>query len=808
MIDQWGKAMDISWITLYPQYYVEERELLAEHYPDFKLDEKRLTHGQLVFYGELVVRPPGGAKRHPIILLYPEGFPYEHPCVIPIKAMPSWGSDGSIAAKPESEYFDHRHQMHAGNLCLFQRETRAIPGDDILRGIDILHRAELWFLGHHTGNWPPDTAESELEAHFERVTDVLIAEPFFSDDLDGFGRMFLVWDIRRRWEGHHKEIGPLVFVGLTEEAGMIRARDGQSILSRLYPWITEDIWKLAATENNEADEYDLVRTGYWWSIPNEPSPFRDGKGFLRALDSAAVDTTAWDMLKTRLGADLTTSPYHCLALRYPGRQEGWEWLVLWMPRPENEKTVGGGVLIRSDDESQRAFENSRVGVIRVHRLAPHVLQGRNKGVVRIDRVAEKTVALIGLGALGSQVAELLAKAGVKNFRLCDSDWLAPGNVARHVGGIHEFGARKISVIKRRLLEINPYLEFPDSHVVEGSAVASLKCLRGFLRDADLTVCTTADENVEAIINQIAVIERHPVLYGRTIRRGAMGRVFLVRPGKDACKACLAGYAHAGRSGKTVPDDWIDVREDHGDVLYHECGRPIIAGSGVDLSFVATLLARVAIDFLEEAIDEQNHWLWSRLPAPDVDERLDRAFTTLVGHIPRCPGCGDCEEPDVREVILTQEVEEQIRTECLRTPDVETGGILIGFVDDQGRAIVLRATEPGPNAAKSKTVFRRDVEFVQAELDHAAKELGQRGVYLGEWHSHLVSDPEPSTTDIDSLFGISKAVNYLTRCPVMVIAGVDTKTRKVSSFRSWVFPIGGRMYPITNRVVVSDEVASN
>lgn len=51
------------------------------------------------------------------------------------------------------------------------------------------------------------------------------------------------------------------------------------------------------------------------------------------------------------------------------------------------------------------------------------------------------------------------------------------------------------------------------------------------------------------------------------------------------------------------------------------GRPVISASAVDLSFVAALIGRVALDVLEGQDREKNHWLWSRLSASDVDPRL-------------------------------------------------------------------------------------------------------------------------------------------------------------------------------------------
>ena len=152
--------------------------------------------------------------------------------------------------------------------------------------------------------------------------------------------------------------------------------------------------------------------------------------------------------------------------------------------------------------------------------------------------------------------------------------------------------------------------------------------------------------------------------------------------------------------------------------------------------------------------------------------------------------------------MTNEVRETITVLTQQSPDVETGGVLIGFADKQQRAVAVGATGPGPDARRTKDECRRDVEYVQGELDRAAKELGTRGTYIGEWHSHLVPAPVPSPRDIDSLLGISEAPNYLTRCPVMVIAGFDPRSQKVTDIGSWVFPIGGRMYPVANETVTT------
>ena len=272
-------------------------------------------------------------------------------------------------------------------------------------------------------------------------------------------------------------------------------------------------------------------------------------------------------------------------------------------------------------------------------------------------------------------------------------------------------------------------------------------------------------------------------------------MFLVRPGRDACKACLAEFARASGEGRNTPSDWIEVPEPEDTALVHECGRPVIPASAIDLSFIASLIVRCALDYLEGNDEDQNHWLWSKTPAKEIDPRLSTPFTTLVASLERRSGCPACQEPDVTSIVLSPAARGDIIALTENSSDAETGGVLIGYVEDSRRAVVLRATGPGPRAERSEALFSRDVPYIQAEIERAATELGEKGLYVGEWHSHLEVTPSPSVTDIDSLFGIASAPNYLTRCPVMIIAGLDPVEKKVAAVLAWSFPVGGRMYPI-------------
>lgn len=444
-----------TWITLYPQWFISERNAIVRSYPDFRVAEKLLRAGVLCYYGELVVRPSKGAQRHAVRITYPEGSPFELPVVTPVTSLPAFDDQDGVKEHPNPVFFNRRHQMPGGALCLFQRQTRGAEGGAWVSASDVLRRAEEWLLGYHTGRWPPDSRESELESHFYYAGDVLLSKTFYSEDISGFGTFLMVRDMRRILDAVSEEDPPLIVTVITNNTeGVEAVYDAREDLENIYPWLGNDAWspeKLSEFEERKEDDYRnlVAEHGYWWSLAAEPLPFQTGAGLLKELEKVAPDGDAWQMVSAAVGTELSVRSRHFFGLRYPGRAGGFEWLVLNVVGKSKE-TKGGAILLSpSEGDKRRDFENATVACRRVHGARPEEIQLRNTRVVRHD-VRDRTVALIGLGALGSRVAELLAQAGVGTFRLCDLDRLNTGNVARHLGGLSDFGAWKTRVVMTRL----------------------------------------------------------------------------------------------------------------------------------------------------------------------------------------------------------------------------------------------------------------------------------------------------------------------------------------------------------------------
>ena len=98
-----------------------------------------------------------------------------------------------------------------------------------------------------------------------------------------------------------------------------------------------------------------------------------------------------------------------------------------------------------------------------------LLIGKNN----IEKLKNSKVAVFGIGGVGSYVVEGLARAGIGNFILVDSDDVSISNLNRQIiATTKTIGKPKVEVAKDRILEINPnanvttYKEFymPDNRV--------------------------------------------------------------------------------------------------------------------------------------------------------------------------------------------------------------------------------------------------------------------------------------------------------------------------------------------------------
>lgn len=78
------------------------------------------------------------------------------------------------------------------------------------------------------------------------------------------------------------------------------------------------------------------------------------------------------------------------------------------------------------------------------------------GEARLEKLANSKFLVIGIGGVGSWIAEFLARSGCLNITLVDLDEICVTNINRQIHADHKsIGKSKIQVMKERILNISP-----------------------------------------------------------------------------------------------------------------------------------------------------------------------------------------------------------------------------------------------------------------------------------------------------------------------------------------------------------------
>ncbi len=751
--------MNSSWFIRQPVLFRRECEAIAREFPEMRLDEGALADGRLVFQGTLVIARGRANEDVVLSLEYPEAFPYARPEVIPLIAT----TDGGSPARAP-RFFSARHQMANGSICLFEREPQDDP-HSYVTGVDALRRARTWLPHAMRGVLPKrlDTLESELEAHYNRLGDVLLG-PMMFEDLGSGGELVLdFFPAFRRGERY-----PLHAVT------HVRGKDGwhndEQSLDRIGLDRPSEFWSATPPAT------DGVLKVKWWRLEQEPPPVRTVDELARLIFPDGDDAVA--RLKGELASDLASRNAVHVPLCFPNRAgTGIEWLFLRIPIRESslpKVTVDGHAGQLLDFGGKDVFDGATIGILRSQDLRQRSLTVRNKARVPTG-VQHISLVLAGAGALGSTTADLLAKAGVGRLRVIDPALLNAHNAVRHLAGVGSAGMPKALVVAASVNAHNPHCDITCAY----EDVLKLPA-EDPLWQASCVISTIADDAVELALNRMAAARRMTVYYLRALRSGSTGRLVRVRPGADACLECV-GHYHAEGSDRAIA---IPPQPD--EVIARECGQPVLAASAADLAVVAGLGVRTLLDDLVDPT-ECNQWVWTSEGIPelaDLQSPFSSSSTALAPH-PKCGVCG-VGLPD--RVHLPEELRSEMARQAREHAPNETGGILIGR--RRGEVVeVLAVSDAGPNAISEPARFERDGEYCQAYLERTVRELGGGVDYVGEWHSHPGSSATPSTRDTASFAEIAEDPDYLTTAPVLVIVAPAMSDDRVDwSFN--VFPAGG------------------
>lgn len=757
----------IQWFKKHPEFLRKESTALSNDSNYKELYQFRnllfISHGNIIVRLDKV-------HRFPILIIYSDATPYRIPLVFPLERVFSNENIEHFAGLTIDEaikeiypnirfYYDLRHQNNSGVLCILESENLD-TGSNYFSITTILERVREWCSGHITNMYPLDSEEVDFSSHFNFVNKeikLVYPEQFFNNHLiegDCYATLFKIIP-KSKYCTSTKIVYYGAFLDGVARNGLFEQVD----LKLIFPLPHEklktslDLYTNPSIVNQLIVDEILLKA-QWFHIDREPSPFHSFKQLIEIIGNGHYENGI-KRISARCTDTFKIPPKSfLLGLRFPNRRKIDEFQLFKIHEIANPPilVIDANPLVRMSNILER-YE--KVEVIEGEKITETSFHQRNSNRANYEILKMASVNILGVGAIGSEIADCVAKAGIGKISLCDNQTLKAHNPVRHLAGLNHLGEYKVNAVADILFNHNPFINIWVNQI----DLYNLDINQHFM-DYSISISSVADDNVEGFVNQQLVLANRIAFYVRALRGGKTARIFRVIPGKDACFNCLTLYRNEKSKFVEIPDDLAYP------TLKNECNNPIRPASASDLKLIASIASRILIDFLQEKETAENHWIWASESLPNTP--IQEPFSIYSQYFPPHSNCVYCHQDRPLGVFIQNDQLIIMQDLITNNPKIETGGVLAGWTKEDGNIFISDASGPGPKAIQTTTKFEKDVEYCQNFLDDLFIQSEKRKVYLGEWHSHPSSDNNPSGTDLGSLSEISMQKEYLTVIPIMII----------------------------------------
>lgn len=378
----------------------------------------------------------------------------------------------------------------------------------------------------------------------------------------------------------------------------------------------------------------------------------------------------------------------------------------------------------------------------------------------ISKSDSRKIALVGAGALGSQIFMNLVRAGFGSWTLIDNDCLLPHNIARHVLAGYAVGYPKayaLSEFANTLFQSEKISDYIITDLLRPEK--NEERINSTLKVADVIIDISTSISVERYISRD--IES----------KGRRTSVFLNPSGTDS--VLLVEDVK-----RTVTLDMVEMQY-YRVLLYDEKLYSHIAIEGESVRYanscrdVTSLMpqdlicihAGVLSRALRNSLEEEQGCIAIWRVDPD-DLTVEKTQYSLSETF--------CKQYNDWTIINDDYFERKIQILRAKKLPNETGGVLVGAFDMVRKLIYLVDTIASPSdSVEWPTSYIRGCKGLNDEVVKIMKITGNGLGYVGEWHSH----PDgcailPSTDDKKAFEWLSEKMSLEGRPAVMMIVGQD------------------------------------
>ncbi|MDP4332083.1 ThiF family adenylyltransferase [Curtobacterium sp. A7_M15] len=390
-----------------------------------------------------------------------------------------------------------------------------------------------------------------------------------------------------------------------------------------------------------------------------------------------------------------------------------------------------------------------------------------------SRLRGKRVLLLGAGALGAPIAEHCVRARVSAITIVDNGRVNPGILSRQPYRDADISKRKANILAERLRMIRPDVIVTAEPRDAKHTFESVDQLDQY----DLIIDATADIGVRSAIETRRAAGRSqwpPVLAMMVGHEATVGVVAAShREASGGPVDVLRRFSLTCLATPTLGDIAADFfpGKPRGDLFFPEpgCSSPTFVGSNADATALSGMLLSEGMTLLAASDAPMSATAVRRdsQTRPAVQTASWQSDTILED------ANGSGYEVRLTAAALTEMRAEARRGRRVRGSRVETGGMLLGAIDEACKVIYVdRAAGPPPDSRLSAVYFQHGTFGTQEVIDERRAATQERQSFVGLWHTHPYGAAEPSATDDEGMWELVN-LHGIGRRALMIIAGGPT-----------------------------------
>ncbi|XP_065656146.1 ubiquitin-like modifier-activating enzyme 5 isoform X2 [Hydra vulgaris] len=189
---------------------------------------------------------------------------------------------------------------------------------------------------------------------------------------------------------------------------------------------------------------------------------------------------------------------------------------------------------------------------------------KRMGIVdNYEKIRDYSVAIVGVGGVGSVTAEMLTRCGIGKLLLFDYDKVELANMNRLFFRPDQSGMSKVEAAEHTLREINPDVQFETYNY----DITKVDCFNHFMSciskgsitggPLDLVLCCVDNFEARMAINTACNELGQPWIESGVSENAVSGHIQVILPGETACFACAPPLVVAANiDEKTLKKDGV------------------------------------------------------------------------------------------------------------------------------------------------------------------------------------------------------------------------------------------------------------